>query len=621
VLKALEKQKKAIQAMAGNANGMKDASAIKDLAEDQLMVVESGVEAARAEIAHANQMAQKADATKGRADHQKAESHAIRESAKKHMETASGVKDSIDSEAQVSQAGVEEIRTMIDRAEMEATGSKAIRKAEEDIMAAVQEAQRLQAAKAISGASDMVAAVPRTTELGAHAMGGASQKVVAAAQALREEMAKVAVPDARRSELEAKQSKKAAIAREDQMLEQAADRRLCVHLPGVQLKVAGEESGFPRMVGRDPTGTHEECAEKCQKQAGCKQALFSWEGGCHLMTGNTDQVQEFLPEYNSSYCGALSEKDTLLDMIHKAYAQKPYIPPPVTCSWADEDCGHTQCCNNFHCKWDFSECGGYSCFKKDANYAGCHYVGPPADWDATKLGGPRPLREIPKAQTPWLLQGTSLFCFSAVMWNKPATKKFYDSEAEVANNWKTKGLGILQCDENLILAGEEAPPSSWGSVSNIDAFIHMWEKVRQDGRYKNHDWVVKVDVDAVFFPDRLRMHLDQLRTPRSAKVYLKNVDYRFQFMGALEVMTKQALDVYFENADLCSRKQGHEGGEDFYLKTCLDGIGIDHQTDFKLLHDKYAAQDGCNDGWAAAFHFYKAVKDWDECHAAAIAAR
>jgi hypothetical protein len=413
----------------------------------------------------------------------------------------------------------------------------------------------------------------------------------------------------------------AAVAREDLMLEEAAERRVCVDLPGVLLKKAGQESEFLRMVGSEKTSTHEECRAKCQKHAGCKQVTFSGDGGCQLLTESTYEVSDFLDTYNSSYCGAKEEKKELMDKIHKAYAQKPYLPEAVSCSWADEDCSQTKCCNNFHCKWDFSECGGYTCYKKDATYAACHYAAAPAGWDGYKLGGQRPLQEIPKAQTPWLLQGTSLFCFSAVMWRKPATKVFYDSEAKLVNNWKNKGLGIMQCDESMILDGEDAPPSSWGSVSNIDAFIHTWEKVRQDGRYKKHDWVVKVDPDAVFFPDRLKMHLDQLRTPKGAKVYLKNVDFRFQFMGALEILTTQAADAYFENANLCSQKQGHEGGEDFYMKTCLDGIGVAHQTDYKLLHDKYAAQNGCNDGWAVAFHFYKAVGAWNKCHDAAVASR
>merc|ERR1712217_70339 len=127
-----------------------------------------------------------------------------------------------------------------------------------------------------------------------------------------------------------------------------------------------------------------------------------------------------------------------------------------------------------------------------------------------------------------------------------------------------------------------------------------WDQVNSDGRYKSHDWVVKVDADAVFFADRLKAHLDALRTPKGARVLLLNNAYKFQFLGALEVLTREALDLFFES--------------------CWFGIGIDKQTDFELLHDMYAAQDGCFDAWPAAFHFYKNVGDWNTCYDQAVSA-
>mmetsp|Transcript_70390 Transcript_70390/g.177429 ORF Transcript_70390/g.177429 Transcript_70390/m.177429 type:complete len:561 (-) Transcript_70390:253-1935(-) len=302
----------------------------------------------------------------------------------------------------------------------------------------------------------------------------------------------------------------------------------------------------------------------------------------------------------------------------------PVIPPPQKCSWANEDCHETKCCSNIECDYKFENCQGFKCYKKDnfdGGFAGCK-PGPPGGWTGQLLGGTIAPREVPKAPADTETQGTSLFCFSVVMWNMPPPQGWQNSEKELANNWKSQGLGIMHCDEHMIVDGMPAPRSGWGSTSNIDVFIKYWQQVRDDGRYKKHDWVAKVDTDAVFFPNRLKMHLESYRAPKGTRAFVLNNAYRFKFLGALEVMTKEALDLYFENADRCSSGEGgHSGGEDYYMKVCLQGIGVDIITDTTLLFDKYAAQDGCNDGWAAAFHFWKKVSSWNYCHTEALNAQ
>lgn len=47
---------------------------------------------------------------------------------------------------------------------------------------------------------------------------------------------------------------------------------------------------------------------------------------------------------------------------------------------------------------------------------------------------------------------------------------------------------------------------------NTQVFIRVWRTVFQLGVYKDYDWVVKVDPDCVFFPDRLR-DLMAIRNP------------------------------------------------------------------------------------------------------------
>jgi len=305
-------------------------------------------------------------------------------------------------------------------------------------------------------------------------------------------------------------------------------------------------------------------------------------------------------------------------MVDKIYKTMPYVPDPPKCAWAGDDCSQSKCCANVPVpNWHFTEFQWYTCYRKDASYASCQLGSAPSDWDGEVLGH-MGTREVPKAAEGVLTQGTSLFCFCVVVWNRPPTEAFWSSEAELANNIKETGRSIMKCEEHAFIEGSGLNGGGdASSINNIDSFIGAWKKVQADGRYAQHDWTVKVDADAVFFPDRLREHIKALRTPQGSRVYLRNINFKFEFLGALEIFTKEALQWYFENSWQCESKVGHQGGEDYYMLSCLDGIGIDHQTDHALLNDKYAATGNCYDPWVVGFHFYKKVTSWNACYEAA----
>merc|ERR1719335_1954465 len=93
-------------------------------------------------------------------------------------------------------------------------------------------------------------------------------------------------------------------------------------------------------------------------------------------------------------------------------------------------------------------------------------------------------------------------------------------------------------------------------------------------------------------------------------------------MGALEVLTREALERYYEMGHECIRGE-HKGGEDFFMSSCMDSIGIDHQIDWDLLQDKYCKicpnrDAGCTDGWKVAYHFHKKMISWDWCYNEAV---
>merc|ERR1712110_582673 len=53
----------------------------------------------------------------------------------------------------------------------------------------------------------------------------------------------------------------------------------------------------------------------------------------------------------------------------------------------------------------------------------------------------------------------------------------------------------------------------WHSALNTEIFVRLWDKVLQDPRAWSNDWTVKVDPDAVFFPDRLHRMLREKWPP------------------------------------------------------------------------------------------------------------
>lgn len=410
----------------------------------------------------------------------------------------------------------------------------------------------------------------------------------------------------------AKQERKAAADSEHKAWTMTASQRTCIGLPGVKLKGYSPTS-FDQIVGEHEMADDWQCNDWCLKHAECKQSVFTWETKtCELFSDATAEAELFReswPWFNSSFCDTSDKKEAMLDMLHQVYEAKPWVPPPHNCSWGGDSCLHTGCCADVcDASWNFDTCEWFTCYKRDENWAGCKSGPPPEGWDGKKLGG-HPNAEVAPAPEGQLIQGTRLYCFSVVMWNQGVAEAWQSSEAELANNWKERGLGIMQCDDYSIFDGLEG-----GSVHNIQSFIQAWQKVKDDGRWKQNDWSIKVDPDAVFFPEHFRRKLEWVyRTPQGSAIYMRNTFYKFQFLGALEVLTREALEIYFERGWQCEAHLGQEGGEDYWLLQCLEGLGVNFQTDVALLHDKYASDENCGDPNSVAHHFFKKTVDWDTC--------
>mmetsp|Transcript_114592 Transcript_114592/g.228044 ORF Transcript_114592/g.228044 Transcript_114592/m.228044 type:complete len:455 (-) Transcript_114592:238-1602(-) len=237
-------------------------------------------------------------------------------------------------------------------------------------------------------------------------------------------------------------------------------------------------------------------------------------------------------------------------------------------------------------------------------------------------------------QTPKL---PSLFCFALVMPQGP--------ELALIKSHFMRRAGIFGCNDQVVfssgghialgVAGNTTfhtlpvpkvvmtkgnvaiPGQTTNSWLNTKLFTKVFEAMLHDGRFWMHDWVVKVDPDAVFFPDRLRKHIAPLSGRNgTGALYVRNCGKNpyIHLMGAIEVFSKKAMQAYFDSKWKCESQLSWQGwGEDYYMEHCLNHLGVRYVNDYKLLGQASCEFAPCQNGWVAAFHPFKDVNSWWDC--------
>jgi hypothetical protein len=222
----------------------------------------------------------------------------------------------------------------------------------------------------------------------------------------------------------------------------------------------------------------------------------------------------------------------------------------------------------------------------------------------------------------------SLFCWSIF--------RSQGYETELVSQQVAKGVGIFACDEfaslsdaNLTLGKgvhtilippcETVGVSKDGTAANTMIFMNAWDKIHEDLRYRSHDWIIKADPDAVLIPDRLRSHL-QPHTGQSVFILNCNKFSLAMMFGALEAISRQALDAYYAGQERCKTElQWQAWGEDLYMGTCLKHLGVQAVGDYSIVGDNLCSGANCGDGTSAAYHPFKNIAQWLQCHDQATA--
>lgn len=179
---------------------------------------------------------------------------------------------------------------------------------------------------------------------------------------------------------------------------------------------------------------------------------------------------------------------------------------------------------------------------------------------------------------------------------------------------------VVQSDLKCDRGGE------FKTALNTDIFLAVWARVVGDGRYHIHDWTVKADADAVFFPARLRGVVVR-QVERPGGVYINNC--RLGMHGPLEVLSRNAVRAWARGSPRCVLHFTRlcagpcMRGEDRFLDQCLQVLGVDRHNEYGLLLEDQCSPpvdwQSCRNATVAGFHPFKSLEQYQGCVARASA--
>jgi len=247
-------------------------------------------------------------------------------------------------------------------------------------------------------------------------------------------------------------------------------------------------------------------------------------------------------------------------------------------------------------------------------------------WEKNKIPG-----------QPW----PSLFCWSHM--------EAFGDEQELVKSQINGKFGIFSCNDFCVISRTSEPVplgpdprnlshivSTWpnmrgpdylgntaagdatSSYMNAATFVMAWKTLMASGALWNHDWVVKVDPDAVFFPDRLRQRLVPRTKPPHGPgpFYFLNCPIDGGKMyGSIEVYSVFAMRKLNKSIQECEQWPYLHWGEDLFMEKCMKHLnGPDNAIrDYTLVGDDRCTQAGCDDGGRVAFHPQKTIVGYWGC--------
>jgi len=187
------------------------------------------------------------------------------------------------------------------------------------------------------------------------------------------------------------------------------------------------------------------------------------------------------------------------------------------------------------------------------------------------------------------------------------------------------GVGVTKMNESPVGMGDfGVPGTATNSWLNVRIFMEAWQTLLDEGDVTKYDWTVKIDPDAVFYPERLRVWLKPFVVP--GDIYAKpwfvaNCDRTYnneppslKVYGALEVFSRSALMLYNVRSRECMKAlPWQRWGEDLFMQQCMQMLKVEVANGVGIVGDARCHWAPCSDQSKIAFHDFKNVGDWLSC--------
>eukprot|EP00747_Dinoflagellata_sp_TGD_P130709 gnl/TRDRNA2_/TRDRNA2_174865_c0_seq2.p1 gnl/TRDRNA2_/TRDRNA2_174865_c0~~gnl/TRDRNA2_/TRDRNA2_174865_c0_seq2.p1 ORF type:complete len:346 (-),score=16.21 gnl/TRDRNA2_/TRDRNA2_174865_c0_seq2:34-1017(-) len=131
------------------------------------------------------------------------------------------------------------------------------------------------------------------------------------------------------------------------------------------------------------------------------------------------------------------------------------------------------------------------------------------------------------------------------------------------------------------------PPYRWKKTKamNTHIFLQIYRAIFRENVYRNHDWIVKLDLDTAASFHRVKQVLSM--HPKHETILLANNGAACdEMIGPIMAFSRWAAEAYANNVTACETQVDYrKWGEDHYLGECLDLLGVKAHPEPGLLLD------------------------------------
>ena len=151
-----------------------------------------------------------------------------------------------------------------------------------------------------------------------------------------------------------------------------------------------------------------------------------------------------------------------------------------------------------------------------------------------------------------------------------------------------QGLAQGGCVEQAIQGSMDVPMAStgWFTALNTPIFVQAWRHLMQSALYQQHAWIVKLDINVAWRPERMRSYLSLPMFTSTfeggAKPLWALNDFRpfswpdemtgrWHLIGGIEVLSRGSMQLYADKRHVCEDQAEQYPTEDDYIEYCMRG--------------------------------------------------